>query len=130
MGGQQGRTACNVGSAAACNVGFAACSDVRMEGQTRVHWEPNCACVERSANNSSGAGAQARGAATSKATFLQQNGFFLSIPFKLQNVFLYQYGGSTCSSPSCILQLLFWDPITLLNKIMRTRDANVDDDEF
>ena len=97
MGGQQGRAACNVGSAAACNVGFAACSDVRMEGQTRVHWEPNRACVERSANNSSGAGAQARGAAASKATFLQQNDFFLSIPFKLQNVFLYQYGGSTMS---------------------------------
>ena len=34
------------------------------------------------------------------------------------------------SSPQCILQLLFWDPITFLNKNMRVRDANVDDDEF
>ena len=36
----------------------------------------------------------------------------------------------TCSYPSCILQHLFWDPIMLLSKITRTRDAKVDDNKF
>ena len=34
------------------------------------------------------------------------------------------------SSSRCMLQLLFWDQVKLLNEIWRTRDANADVNEF